>query len=37
MSVKTKGLVTVPADAVGRAPATQTIGSVTTDLASYTN
>jgi hypothetical protein len=38
MTVKTKGLVTIPSGALGRAPTTQTIGSVTTaTLASYTN
>lgn len=37
MSVKTKGLITIPLGAVGRAPSTQTIGSVSTSLVSYTN
>jgi hypothetical protein len=37
MSVKTKGLISIPAGAVGRAPSTQTVGSVLSDLASYTN
>jgi hypothetical protein len=37
MTVKTKDLISIPALAVGRAPTTQTVGSVTTDLARYTN
>jgi hypothetical protein len=37
MSIKTKGLIIVPAGSIGRAPVTQTIGSVDTTVGTYTN
>lgn len=37
MDVVSKGLIVVASGSIGRAPATQTIGSVSTDLAGYTN
>jgi hypothetical protein len=37
MTLMTKGLISVPVNSIGRAPSTQTIGSVLTDLAGYTN
>lgn len=37
MTIKTKGLIIVPAGSIGRAPATQTIGSVDSTVGTYTN
>ncbi|ROS57197.1 carbohydrate binding domain-containing protein [Frigoribacterium sp. PhB118] len=37
MQLVSKGLIVVASGSIGRAPADQTIGSVTTDLAGYTN
>lgn len=37
MQLVSKGLIVVASGSIGRAPGNQTIGSVTTDLASYTN
>jgi len=37
MSLITKGLIVAPANSVGKAPSTQTIGSVASSIGAYTN